>query len=100
MAADSCITNRQICFDLSAETCYEAFTSMGIVYGPAHQGLEQIYVGDHEVLAKLTLPSTVLDTKDQFTLHPSLLDAAMQAVIGMDLTDLENNPFNEKIIHF
>ena len=56
---------------------------MGIDYGPAHQGLEWIYVGNNEVLAKLTLPASVSETKDQFILHPSLLDSALQAGIGL-----------------
>ncbi|MCP4140227.1 MAG: KR domain-containing protein, partial [Chloroflexi bacterium] len=72
---------------LSPEECYEAFKSMGINYGPAHKGLETVYVGDNEVLAKLALPFSVLETKDQFTLHPSLLDAALQASIGIGFND-------------
>ncbi|MCP5048490.1 MAG: hypothetical protein GY940_15075, partial [bacterium] len=66
--------------------CYEAFKTMGFDYGPAHQGLENIYVGDNEVLAKLTLPPSVLGTKDRFFLHPSLLDSALQASIGIGLS--------------
>ncbi|MGA8165562.1 MAG: SDR family NAD(P)-dependent oxidoreductase [Waddliaceae bacterium] len=72
---------------LNRQACYEFFTEMGINYGPAHQGLEQIYIGGNEVLAKLSLPPSVLDTKDQYTLHPSLLDSALQASIGMDLKE-------------
>ena len=58
---------------------------MVIDYGPAHQGLEKIYVGENEVLAKLRLPASVRETKDQFILHPSLLDSALQATIGLYL---------------
>ncbi len=68
---------------LSHDTCYEFFKTIGINYSPALQGLETVYIGDHEVLAKLTLPASVSKTKDQFTLHPSLLDAAFQASIGI-----------------
>ena len=68
---------------LSSEKCYETYQAMSIDYGPAHQSLEDIYVGVNEVLAKLTLPSSVVETKDLFTLHPSLLDSALQASIGI-----------------
>ena len=67
---------------LSSEACYEAFKKMGIEYGPTHKGLEKIYAGGNEVLAKLTLPTCISGTKDQFILHPSLLVSALQASIA------------------
>ena len=70
---------------LNPEACYAAFKKMGIEFGPAHQGLAKMYGGDNEVLAKLTLPACVSGTKDPFILHPSLLDSALQASIGMGL---------------
>ncbi|MGF9908252.1 SDR family NAD(P)-dependent oxidoreductase [Brevibacillus porteri] len=68
---------------LSAEQCYEAFKKMGVDYGSAHRGIEQILIGQGQVLAKLSLPSSVLKTQGQFGLHPSLLDAALQASLGL-----------------
>jgi acyl transferase domain-containing protein/NAD(P)-dependent dehydrogenase (short-subunit alcohol dehydrogenase family)/acyl carrier protein len=68
---------------LSPSQCYEAFKAMGLQYGPGHQGIEMMYVGSGQVLAKLSLPSTVSDTIEQFVLHPSLLDSALQALIGL-----------------
>nr|WP_092067195.1 amino acid adenylation domain-containing protein [Dendrosporobacter quercicolus]NSL46456.1 amino acid adenylation domain-containing protein [Dendrosporobacter quercicolus DSM 1736]SDL51088.1 amino acid adenylation domain-containing protein [Dendrosporobacter quercicolus] len=70
---------------LSSYQCYEAFRALGFDYGPAHQGIEVVYVGAGQVLAKLSLPLAVSDTNDQFVLHPSLLDAALQASIGLML---------------
>jgi polyketide synthase PksN len=70
---------------LSSSQCYEAFTKMGIIYGPGHQGIEKVYVGSSQVLAKLSLPSSVSATQEQFVLHPSLMDAALQASIGFVL---------------
>ena len=71
--------------NLCYQACYEAVNTMRIDYGLAHQGLEKIYFGDKEVLAKLTLPAFVSEAKDQFTLHPGLLDSALQASIGLVL---------------
>ena len=59
---------------------------MGIDYGPSHQGIEDVYVGEGQVLARLSLPSCVADTQDQYILHPSLMDSALQASIGLTLT--------------
>ena len=84
---------------LSPDQCYEAFHSMGIDYGPAHRGLEQIHVGQGQVLARLSLPSSVSATKDQFVLHPSLLDAALQAAIGLTLNNAQTLPSNSSTSH-
>ncbi|WP_155661248.1 polyketide synthase dehydratase domain-containing protein, partial [Priestia megaterium] len=48
-----------------------------------------LYIGDGQVLAKLSLPSIVADTQGQFVLHPSLMDSALQASIGLLM---ESNP--------
>jgi polyketide synthase PksN len=68
---------------LSSVQCYEAFGKMGIVYGPGHQGIEKLYVGLDKVVAKLTLPSSVMNTQDQFILHPSVMDSALQTSMGL-----------------
>ncbi|WP_187696013.1 type I polyketide synthase, partial [Priestia megaterium] len=66
----------------SAGQCYEAFQAMGLEYGQAYKGIERVYVGTGQVLAKLALPSGLFDTLNQFKLHPSLMDAALQSAIG------------------
>ncbi len=70
---------------LSAASCYEIFKGMGLDYGPGHQGIEIVHAGSGQVLAKLSLPASVANTQDQFILHPSLLDSALQASIGFML---------------
>ena len=68
---------------LSAPDIYYALKAAGIDYGPSYQGIEKLYVGRERVLAKLTLPASVSATKDQFVLHPSIMDSALQASSGM-----------------
>ncbi|MCP4396442.1 MAG: SDR family NAD(P)-dependent oxidoreductase, partial [bacterium] len=68
---------------LSSSQCYEAFRSMGIDYGAGHQGIETLYVGAEQVLAKLSLPASLSDTENQFVLHPAMLDSALQASLGL-----------------
>jgi|GEM_PF-1353800 len=81
---------------LSHRQCYDIFTALGFSYGIGHQGIEKVYMGAGLVLAKLTLPSSIADTQSQFTLHPSLMDAALQASLGLkiDLHDLAPNNGN------
>ena len=72
--------NRRV---LSSDHCYEMFKAMGISYGPGHRGIEKVYGNSEQVLAKLSLPASILDTENQFVLHPSLMDSALQAPIAL-----------------
>ncbi|MEJ2417505.1 MAG: SDR family NAD(P)-dependent oxidoreductase [Exilibacterium sp.] len=69
--------------NLSAEQCYRDFAAMGIDYGPAHRAIQSLQVGAGQVLAKLSLPEVLSDSRDRFGLHPSLLDGALQASVGL-----------------
>jgi NAD(P)-dependent dehydrogenase (short-subunit alcohol dehydrogenase family) len=78
-------TLRQQCArrTLNADECYQAFKSAGLDYGPGHQGIETLFIGSDQVLAQLRLPAAVVHSRDRYVLHPSLMDAALQAVIGL-----------------
>ncbi|MHA6907989.1 SDR family NAD(P)-dependent oxidoreductase [Ralstonia pseudosolanacearum] len=67
----------------AAADCYSRFAQRGLQYGAAHQAIETLYVGDEQVLARLVLPASVAGTRAHFGLHPSLLDGALQALIGL-----------------
>ena len=83
---------------ISPQECDIFFEAMGFTFGPAHKGIEVIYVRDNEeaipeVFAKVNLPSCVLDTQNQFTLHPSTLDASLQALIaGINMKGQHTQP--------
>ncbi|MDK8180300.1 SDR family NAD(P)-dependent oxidoreductase [Paenibacillus sp. UMB4589-SE434] len=68
---------------LTAKACYEAFAEVGLCYGEGQQGIEVLYVGQGQVLAKLSLPPSLTNTHDAYVLHPSLMDSALQATIGL-----------------
>ncbi|MCX8128558.1 MAG: SDR family NAD(P)-dependent oxidoreductase [Clostridia bacterium] len=70
---------------IPAEQCYKAYKSMGLDYGAGHRGIENIYLGNDQVLAKLSLPSSVSHTGNHFLFHPSLADSALQATIGLTM---------------
>ncbi|MCP5002639.1 MAG: SDR family NAD(P)-dependent oxidoreductase, partial [Planctomycetes bacterium] len=69
---------------LNADSCYKAFKEMGMDYGEGHR---EIYQGEKQVLARLSLPSSVQDTKDEYVLHPSIMDSAIQSSIGLMLNN-------------
>ncbi|TMC15826.1 MAG: SDR family NAD(P)-dependent oxidoreductase [Chloroflexi bacterium] len=83
---------------LSGPECYQRIRSLSINYGPAFQGIEQVMVGEEEVLARFRLPKMVSQTHVEngysksaskslpaYMLHPSLLDATLQACIGLQV---------------
>ena len=77
---------------LNGAQCYQAFQTMHMTYGPGHQGIDALYQGvEHgavRVLARLILPKHLRADFDRFTLHPSLLDSALQASIGFAVSPL------------
>lgn len=70
---------------LSAEQCYDAYRAMSFAHGPAYQGLESVHLGQGEVLAQLRLPACQRDGLEDYVLHPSLMDSALQAAIALSL---------------
>lgn len=71
---------------IAPEAYYRALAALGLGYGPAHRGLDAIQVGLDErgapgLLAHLVLPECIAETQQRYTLHPSLIDAAIQAAI-------------------
>ncbi|WP_429843908.1 SDR family NAD(P)-dependent oxidoreductase [Brevibacillus sp. FIR094] len=71
---------------ISSEEFYEFFRAIQIDYGFGHKGIDKVYVGPGQVLAKLILPLSVTGSKDQFVLHPSLMDSALQASVELTLS--------------
>jgi polyketide synthase PksN len=63
--------------------CYALFAASGLDYGPAHRGIVELYAGGDQALARLALPAPVARTLGQYVLHPSLMDCALQASIGL-----------------
>jgi acyl transferase domain-containing protein/enoyl-CoA hydratase/carnithine racemase/acyl carrier protein/NAD(P)-dependent dehydrogenase (short-subunit alcohol dehydrogenase family)/SAM-dependent methyltransferase/ribosomal protein S18 acetylase RimI-like enzyme len=76
---------------IEPDTIYTAFGKMGLDYGPAHRGVTTVYMGNNQLLAHIGLPMVVDAGQGDFTLHPSLMDCALQACIGL-MVDLNNLP--------
>jgi polyketide synthase PksN len=72
---------------LTKEACYEAIHTTGLQYGPSLAGIEEIYVGDQRLLARIALPAIEMKEQDQLVLHPALLDPALQATLCWELTN-------------
>lgn len=73
---------------LEANRVYAAFRQMGLHYGPGHQGITALYLGEQQLLAQLRLPAVVEGGDDAagenaYVLHPSLMDSALQVSIRL-----------------
>ncbi|MCP4996037.1 MAG: hypothetical protein GY934_20000, partial [Gammaproteobacteria bacterium] len=66
---------------VEGEECYRRFEEQGLTYGPSFQGMRQLGFNEQEALAHLGLPTAV--DKEGYGLHPGLLDAALQATLGL-----------------
>ncbi|ATQ76808.1 hypothetical protein CR152_21515 [Massilia violaceinigra] len=88
------LTARMTAGQLDADVVYPAYRAMGMQFGPAHQAVSKVYRGDREVVARLNLPASVAGTLGAYELHPSLVDGALQAAIGLlgDLRVLPSHP--------
>ncbi|MFI7318641.1 HAD-IIIC family phosphatase [Streptomyces venezuelae] len=73
---------------LDAAAHYDTMADAGLEYGPAFQGLSDVWRLDGEILAQVALPGRQAEEARRFGAHPALLDAALQAaaVDGLDGT--------------
>ncbi|GAX60238.1 polyketide synthase module and related protein [Candidatus Scalindua japonica] len=69
--------------EIDGPGCYKAFSSRGLSYGPSFHGIEALRYNEREVLARLIMPESVRDVSGQYVLHPSLMDSALQATLGL-----------------
>ncbi|MBD0742358.1 SDR family NAD(P)-dependent oxidoreductase [Streptomyces sp. CBMA152] len=74
----------------TAEDLYDLYAKVGMEYGPAHRSLAGLGVGTDgegrpQVLAELRLPAAA-EPVDRYRLHPSIVDGALQATIGLGLS--------------
>ncbi|ELR72063.1 Malonyl CoA-acyl carrier protein transacylase [Fulvivirga imtechensis AK7] len=62
---------------------YELFRKAGFNYGPAFQTVQEFYHNGSYALSKLKITDSLKDDFDQYILHPSLLDGALQTVAAL-----------------
>jgi acyl transferase domain-containing protein/enoyl-CoA hydratase/carnithine racemase/acyl carrier protein len=79
---------------VEATTVYDLCERMGLFYGPGHQGIIALALGERQLLAELQLPKVAEAEQGDYVLHPSVLDSALQASIGLtvDEADLPEQP--------
>ncbi|MDR2023813.1 MAG: polyketide synthase dehydratase domain-containing protein [Hungatella sp.] len=64
--------------------CYQSFRKRQFFVGPSMQAMKHMYYNDMEALAELSLPWSGYKLQ-AFGLHPSLMDAALQTITGLQV---------------
>ncbi|WP_335984396.1 SDR family NAD(P)-dependent oxidoreductase, partial [Streptomyces sp. CA2R106] len=75
---------------------YRLTADHGFAYGPAFQGLREVWAGPEEVYAEVAVPEDEADRARRFGVHPALLDAALQAsaFVGLEPAPAGRLPFS------
>lgn len=66
--------------NVKGQEIYQSFESKGMNYGPFFQGIVELYGNQEEVLGALELPKDVALGLNYYSLHPTLLDSALQII--------------------
>jgi acyl transferase domain-containing protein len=67
----------------NAAAFYRKFSDYGLQYGPSFQTLQEIYINGAFALSKLEIPDHLKGAFDQFILHPSMIDGALQTIAAL-----------------
>lgn len=63
-------------------TLYQDVERMGYHYGPHFQGIAALWQRDNQVVARVELPEALRSRRNDYHLHPALLDAAFQCSLA------------------
>lgn len=80
-------------FKIPADQIYATYRNMSFDHGPMYQGLAGIQVGNNQVLAELVLPASEVASLGDYYLHPSMMDSALQAALGLMVDDKVNESY-------
>lgn len=69
--------------ELNAEKVYDNLNERGLCYGPYFRGMKEIFTGNNEVLARVEEHGSLHENKDNYLLHPTVLDASFQSMVAL-----------------
>ncbi|MFG1801040.1 amino acid adenylation domain-containing protein [Micromonospora carbonacea] len=88
LAVDA-VTQR-LAHHLDGARCYADLAALGYHYGPAFRGIEQVWIGPGEALARIRPPAVLDGSAAGHHVHPVLLDACFQTLLTPQLLDAED----------
>lgn len=82
---------------LNTEEFYRKMEEGGLSYGKSFRGIDHLWLGEGEGLARVILPADVAATMDGYQVHPALLDACFQALVGVHVAP-ETGPLGAYVL--
>jgi acyl transferase domain-containing protein/acyl carrier protein len=67
---------------------YRRFAARRLMYGPAFQGVAEVWAGTDEAFGRIIVPAGVEAELRQYCIHPALLDACLQITLAANLDRL------------
>ncbi|MET0497717.1 MAG: type I polyketide synthase [Steroidobacteraceae bacterium] len=78
--------------NLSGSACYRQFEDFGFRYGPCFRTIQELHIGSDFALSRLDLTEELKGDFEQYILHPSIIDGALQTAIGIATGGEPNTP--------
>ncbi|AOW98937.1 hypothetical protein BJP34_05265 [Moorena producens PAL-8-15-08-1] len=75
---------------LESTEVYQYIWERQIQLGQSFRWIDQVWLGNGEVLCEMKVPQTVLEAT-KYQLHPALLDSCFQSVVALHLSLSDNN---------
>lgn len=69
------------------ERYYRIFQTLGFDYGPTFRVIREVAIGEGCALARLALDPSLSKDFEQYILHPTLIDGALQTVVALLASD-------------
>jgi acyl transferase domain-containing protein/NADPH:quinone reductase-like Zn-dependent oxidoreductase/acyl carrier protein len=61
---------------------YRRFAAHGLIYGPAFQGVAEVWAGENEAFGRIVAPAVIASELGEYRIHPALLDACLQITLA------------------
>lgn len=68
---------------IAREELYQSNDSNGYLYGPTFKAISEIHYSSSEALSRIELPEECSKEFAKFVLHPSILEGALQTIVGL-----------------
>lgn len=81
---------QRLILTIDKDVIYRRFKIRGFDYGEKYRCLRRIWFNDTEALSEIDSDSIDKELFGKYLLHPAIIDAALQSVIGISLGDVEN----------
>ncbi len=82
---------RPLTESLDISVAYQRIHAEGMEYGERLRIMQRLSLGNHQLIADLSLPELLERELSNYVLHPSMLDAAIQAAITLVLNENIDN---------